>query len=275
MSRQQFAEAINMGVKDATINGQVGGKYTPATATSAASFSTTLAVVNPKYKDKAGQVQEAPKETIYVTIFNNKNGGTPWADVFAKYLSVGKRLKNIIVDRHQYETQAKGASGELLVKLDGTAFKITKEGYTLIRAELGRDSSKQLENEINAWMVGKGEPNFNSRPPFWNGCPTFLIAMGRVTLQEVNIGKDLWVQVSKARAATQYQPGMTMFGYAKVIVKGAPLAQPMVQQQFTGSIPGFNAQAPQLPTMAGYAGSTLPSAPSEGAVMGEEDTAAM
>jgi len=276
MSRQTISECINMGKKDTTGNGQVGGTYTPATPTSAASFSTTLAVVNPKYKDKAGKVQDGPKETIYVTVWNSKTGGAPWADIFAKYLSVGKRLKNVILDRHQYMAQAKGASGELLVKPDGTPFLIQKEGYTLIRAELGRDSSKRLDEEVHNWMIGKGELNFTSRPPFWNGCPPYMIAMGCVSLQQVNDGKNLWAQISAARAATAYQPGMTMFGYAKVIVKGAPFAQPVAApvQQYTGNIPGFTNQAPVAPTMAGYAGATLPAA-EEGAVIGEEDVAAM
>ncbi len=255
MSRITISEAVVIGVKSP--NGQVGGNFTPGNGTTNNMFTTTLAVINPKYYDRNGELQEK-KETLFVTIFSTKT--TDHASIAAKYFSVGKRLKNLVLERNQYWSQAKDANGTPLTKADGTAFQIQKEGYTVLHYEMGRESNKLVEAEVAAW---NGQFNFGSRPPFWNGLPGmgYLIAMGLVPLQLVEEGKRLWKELSAARAATVYQPGMTMFGYAQVRATAhaaAPVQQPLPSVGYTGAnIPGFNTVPATAPSMAGFAGNQL------------------
>lgn len=220
--RIETHKLTNAGRKSQSGAGQIAGVYNPSVNGNNASFSTTFFVQNPKYRDKEGELQEK-KETLFCTIFNNSNGGTLHADMFARYLSLGKTLESVVLERSQYMAQARGANGELLTKADGSAFMIQKEGYTIIRYSFGRDSNKLVESEIAAW---NGNVNFASRPPFWNGCPSYIVALGYVQLAAVEQGKALWKQVQAARAGAVHQPGQPFFGYAEVkssVAQAAPI----------------------------------------------------
>jgi len=236
--------------------GQIPGYYFPPTGISAARFSTNIAVDNPDWRDADGVYHKSNPDFFYITVFNNQYHD--WADDFARNVTVGKGLNDIVLRRKTYPKQQRGPAGELLVKADGTPFMVTSESYTLHgfgNQSFGKDSSKTVNAEVDNW---KGFIDFNSRPPFWQKLPEWMIKRNYIPLADYEHGQKAWATICAARKATKYVPGMKIFGYAIVRETGGAgvPAQPAAN-------PG---QMPQMPPGFGYGTANNGAAPANAPV---------
>ena len=204
------------------------------------------------YTDPANGQRVEPKPVmIRIVAWNGSNAkpGKGVADICAKSLSPGKEISGSFslrsFDKRLFLNNVPqvGTDGQ---QLTYPALSFILEGLPIF----GNDAEAVILAEINAFRTTGQATAFGSRPTCWNvpGHNDQLI----------------WNKIKEARRELAYQPGMAMYGYAKVIVPAGAQAPTMGTnaallaqiQALQNQINGNNAAAPTTvinPTVAGGA----------------------
>lgn len=129
---------------------------------------------------------------------------TAWgklADVMAKSCPPGKEL-HVVVDIRSYKGQVFFANGQPVMEADGSPVQVNKISFNIDELSFGNDSAAFIAKELER----------KARLEGWNipGTP----------------GHAHWNERKATIKALQYQPGMTTFGYAKVLAPrtGTPVS---------------------------------------------------
>lgn len=179
-----------------------------------------------------GESREGKSEVIRVVAWNGANAkpGGGLADLCAKAIAVGKEFSceldvNTFKKRLFIEDKPQTDHLGREIMINGTSF--TMRGLPI----WGNDADAVIQQEIANYRA-TGQATFAARPPFWN-------VVGHPDV-------EIWNVIKKARKATQYVPGSTTYGHARVVIPvGAQLinatGQPVNPMAVTGIDPNVMA----------------------------------
>lgn len=197
------------GSKSPSTGAQHGGIYYPEHLLNGkkvtARWEGNIYINGMNYTDPTtGETREGKSEVIRVVAWNGANAkpGGGLADLCAKAIAVGKEFsceldvntfkKRLFIDD---KPQTDHLGREIMV--NGTSF--TMRGLPI----WGNDADAVIQQEIANYRA-TGQATFAARPPFWNvvGHPD----------------AEIWNVIKKARKATQYVPGSTTYGHARIVI---------------------------------------------------------
>jgi hypothetical protein len=244
MANVSVAVATLMGIRSAGSKDSQGiahgGIYYPAHTKNGKSVSARWEgnfIANGKaWTDAAGNQQEGRRNVIRLVVWNSKNSapGKGMADVFAKYVSVGKEI-SCQADIETFMKRVFENGQPLVSPTTGQPIEINATVYRVSgNLIFGEDSAKHVAAEIAGWQ-GQLIP-FGVRPAMWN-----------VTGHADN---EAWKQIIQLRASSMWDGQSGTYGYARVIVpEGAQLVNPaMPAQPVTNAQQGLG-----QPATIGYA----------------------
>jgi single-stranded DNA-binding protein len=188
------------------ISGRTGRetRFTPAynNGKDVSAMLTGSLAISDRYRQKSG------KDAMFIdfTLFG------AGAVEFAAWISPGKQLI-ISGEIEVFKSRTMDDAGNVIVNSQGVPIMRPRAGIRVDEVELGPDSEKQLQAEIQAFQRGERDV-FAIRPPHWNVAGTPDAAE--------------WAKIMEARRQTLkngYQSGYQRFGYAAVreIPRGAVL----------------------------------------------------